>query len=132
MGKTSASGRLDPRAAACVAAKAAWDKQGSSPVVMEMRDLLGVTDYFVVVSGSSERHVRAIVEEVEQRLASVGFHPARREGERYARWVLLDYLDFVVHIFHDDERAYYDLERLWRDAPRVDWEDRAGEEPQGT
>jgi ribosome-associated protein len=81
---------------------------------------LVITDYFVICSGNTERQVRTIAEEVERRLAE-GFatKPYRREGERESRWVLLDYVDFVVHVFHREDREYYDLERLWSDAPVV-------------
>lgn len=86
-----------------------------------MSGVLGITDYFVIASGGSERHVRRIQEAIEERLREHGVKPARREGEKYGRWILLDYLDFVVHIFREEERSYYDLERLWRDVPPVEW-----------
>jgi ribosome-associated protein len=88
-----------------------------------VRELIVITDYFVIASGSTERQVKTIVDEVERVLREVHeVKPVRREGESDARWVLLDYVDFVVHVFADEEREYYDLERLWADAPRVDWE----------
>jgi ribosome-associated protein len=83
-----------------------------------------ITDYFIIASGSNDRQVRTIAEEVERRLAGDhGLKPFRREGEREGRWVLLDYVDFVVHVFLQEEREYYDLERLWSDAPAMRYEE---------
>jgi ribosome-associated protein len=88
-----------------------------------------ITDYFVICSGNTERQVRTIAEEVEKRLRDdFGAKPYRREGEREARWVLLDYVDFVVHVFHREERDYYDLERLWADAGIVPFDDGSRED----
>jgi ribosome-associated protein len=85
--------------------------------------LVVITDYFVICSGATERQVRTIVEEIERALRDLGRKPVRREGESERRWVLLDYVDLVVHVFTEQEREYYDLERLWGDAPRSAWED---------
>ena len=95
-------------------------------MILDVAPLLGITDYFVIASGNTERQVGTIVEEVETQLRGVGLKPYRREGERERRWVLLDYLDFVVHIFHREDRDFYELERLWKDAVRIDFE---SEEP---
>jgi len=84
-----------------------------------MRDLLVITDYFVIASGGSDRHVKTLAEEIERALKDLGQKPVRREGEQAGRWVLLDYVDFVAHVFTDEDRRYYDLERLWGDAPVV-------------
>lgn len=108
---------------AVAAARAAADKQGERIVVMDVRELIVITDYFVIASGGSERQVRTIVEEVEKALRGLGMKPVRREGEQEHRWVLLDYVDIVVHVFAPEEREFYDLERLWRDAPVLQWED---------
>lgn len=89
-----------------------------------MRDLIVITDYFVIASGTSNRQVRTIADEVERVLAERGSHAVRREGRSDGRWVLLDFGDLVVHVFVTEERAYYELERLWSDAPRVRWEQR--------
>jgi ribosome-associated protein len=89
-----------------------------------MREVFLLTDYFVICSGNTERQVGSIQEAVEERLARWGRKPAHREGEQYRRWVLLDYLDFVVHIFRREEREYYEIERLWKDAPPVDWREK--------
>ena len=105
-----------------VAARAADAKSGEETVILAMGDLLGVTDAFVVTNGRNSRQVRTIVDEVERqvKLAS-GRSPVRVEGKDDADWVLMDYGDFLVHVFMVEARAYYDLEHLWSDAPRVPW-----------
>jgi ribosome-associated protein len=114
----------DSRATAVVAAQAAAAKQAHEAVILDVRDLIVITDYFVIASGSTDRQVRTIVEEVEKSLRErLDTKPARREGEDGWQWVLLDYVDVVVHVFVEEQRDYYDLERLWRDAPRVEWEE---------
>jgi ribosome-associated protein len=90
--------------------------------VLEVRDLIVITDYFVIASGASDRQVRTITDEVERVLTEKGIKPVRREGQAGGRWVLLDFVDLVVHVFVEEERSYYELERLWKDAPRVAWE----------
>jgi ribosome-associated protein len=105
-----------------IAARAADSKQGESTVVLGMSETLGVTDAFVITSGHNTRQVRTIVDEVERLVkADGGPSPLRIEGRDDFGWVLMDYGDFVVHVFLDERRTYYDLERLWGDAPRVDW-----------
>jgi len=106
---------------AVAAARAAASKQGAGIAILDVHDLIVITDYFVIASGSSDRQVKTIVEEVEKALRAQGVRPVRREGETENRWVLLDYVDVVVHVFAEEEREYYDLERLWRDAPRPAW-----------
>ena len=109
-----------------VAARAASDKKATNPVVLDVGRVLAITDAFVIASAPNDRLVRTIVEEIEARIKSEdGSAPIRVEGLREAQWVLMDYGDFVVHVFHEEMRAYYDLERLWSDAPRFDWEDSA-------
>jgi ribosome-associated protein len=110
---------------ALAAARAAADKQGERIVVLDMRELIVITDYFVIASASSERQARTIVDEVEKALRDLGVKPLRREGESEGIWVLLDYVDVVVHVFRAEERDFYDLERLWGDAPTVEWESSA-------
>ena len=105
---------------ALAAARAASSKLATDIVILDVRPLIGITDYFVICSGRNERQVATIVEEIEEQLGADGVKAYRREGDRQARWVLLDYLDFVVHVFHTEEREYYELERLWRDADRID------------
>jgi ribosome-associated protein len=94
--------------------------------VLDVSEPLVISDYFVICSGSNERQVRAIAEEVERVCRMEGVRPLRREGEREARWILLDFVDFVVHVFLQSEREFYDLERLWRDAPVVARSDDVG------
>lgn len=117
------SGLVDSKEVAIGAARAASAKQGEDVVILDVRDLIVITDYFVIASGSSDRQVKTLFEEIEKALKELGVRPVRREGESDARWVLLDYVDVVVHVFADEDREYYDLERLWRDAPRVPWEE---------
>jgi len=113
----------DSREVAVFAARAAASKQGDRIVVLDVRDLIVITDYFVIATGGSDRQVRTIVEEVEKALRPQGTKPVRREGEDRGSWILLDFVDVVVHVFGVEERDYYDLERLWRDAPVVEWEE---------
>lgn len=105
------------------AARAAASKQAADIVILDVRDVIVITDYFVIATGGTERQVRTIVDAVEKVLRDRGERPIRREGEAEGRWVLLDYVDVVVHVFGQEERDFYDLERLWRDAPTVDWQE---------
>lgn len=107
------------------AAQAAADKLATDIVLIDVSDRLAITDVFVVVTGSNERQVDAIVESVEEKLLRRGRKPIRREGHRDGRWVLLDYGDIVVHVQHAEERAFYALERLWRDCPFIPFTDAA-------
>lgn len=106
------------------AAKAASEKQGEDTLVIEVGAILAITDAFVITSGTNTRQVKTIADEVERKVAEGGGpKPLRVEGLDDARWVLMDYGDFVVHVFLDEVRRYYDLERLWSDAPRLDWQE---------
>ena len=102
-----------------VAARAASDKLAENILAFDVSDQLVITDAFLLCSGNNERQVKAIVDEIEEKLREIGAKPIRREGERDGRWVLLDYNDIVVHVQHDEERAYYALERIWRDCPAI-------------
>ena len=105
------------------AARAADAKGGADVVVLDVGPVLAVCGYFVITSGSNTRQVRAIADEVEARVAQAGGpRPLRVEGRDDLRWVLLDYGDVVVHVFADETRHYYDLERLWADVERLDWQ----------
>jgi ribosome-associated protein len=104
---------------ATVAARAAADKLGEDVIVIDVSGQLVITDCFVIGSGANDRQVNAIVDEVEDKMREAGYKPARREGTREGRWVLLDYVDIVVHIQHRDERDFYALDRLWRDCPVI-------------
>ncbi len=113
------------RELATLAARAASDKKARDVVILDVRELLVITDYFVIASGNSDRQVRTIAEEIERELRPRGARPVRREGEKEGLWVVLDFVDLVVHVFLDEQRQYYGLERLWADAPSVPWEERA-------
>ena len=102
-----------------VAAEAAADKLGTDIVAFDVSEQLAITDVFLVITATNERQVGAIVDGVEEALRGLGEKPTRREGDREQRWVLLDYLDLVVHIQHADERRFYALERLWQDTPPI-------------
>jgi ribosome-associated protein len=102
-----------------IAAAAAADKLASDIIAYDVSEQLVITDAFLLCSASNDRQVRAIVDEIEEKLKRAGAKPARREGEREARWVLLDYIDIVIHVQHAEERVYYSLERLWKDCPII-------------
>lgn len=102
-----------------VAARAADEKLASDVVVLDVSEQLVITDCFVIASAPNERQVNAIVDNIEDKLREAGHKPVRREGTREGRWALLDYVDVVVHVQHNDERNYYALERLWKDCPVV-------------
>lgn len=118
---------------ATVAATAASNKLADDVVVIDVSAQLVITDCFVIASASNERQVNAIVDEVEEKMRLAGYKPARREGTREGRWTLLDYVDIVVHIQHQDERDFYALDRLWKDCPLVpiESEDSADESASG-
>jgi ribosome-associated protein len=107
----------EARETALLAAQAAADKLATDVAIVDVSERLAITDAFVLASAPNERQVQAIVDEVEERL--------RREGVAEARWVLLDFVDVVVHVQHAEERAYYALERLWKDCPTIPFVDRA-------
>jgi ribosome-associated protein len=105
-----------------VAAAAAGDKLGNDIVVLEVGDIISITDYFVIASGNNTRQVKTIVETIERELREQDdARPRAEEGRQEGSWVLLDYGDIVVHVFLEETREYYGLDRLWADAPRVDW-----------
>ena len=107
---------------AAMAALAADEKQGIDTVVLEVGAVLAITDFFVITSATNRRQVRTIAETVEERLKfDGGPAPVRVEGRSDLTWVLLDYGDIVVHVFLDETRRFYDIERLYRDVPVIDW-----------
>lgn len=118
---------------ALTAARAAADKKAQAVTVIDVTDQMAITDAFVVASAPSERQVGAIVDEVQRRLRALAepAKPTRREGERDSRWVLLDYVDVVVHIQHREEREFYALDRLWKDCPTVEVTDESGDRTTG-
>ncbi len=115
----------EARETALLAAQAAADKLATDVSIVDVSDRLAITDAFVLASAPNERQVQSIVDEVEERLRRHGVKPVRREGVAEARWVLLDFVDVVVHVQHAEERAYYALERLWKDCPTIPFVDRA-------
>jgi ribosome-associated protein len=114
------------RELALTAAQAAADKKAEDIVILDVADQLVLTDAFVLASAPNERQVLAIVDAIEERLAQLPekAKPVRREGERSGRWVLLDYIDIVVHVQHTEEREFYALDRLWKDCPTIEFVDR--------
>lgn len=115
---TEPSDELDERIV--IALQAAGDKKALDPVVLDLREIASFTDFFVLTSGTNERQVQAIADEVLERLKKTGNPAARVEGRKTAEWILLDYGDFIVHVFADKARKFYDLERLWRESKRVE------------
>ncbi len=112
----------DALAVATAAARAADEKQGRNILVLEVGKVLGIADLFVVLDAPNRRLVRTLVDEIEQAIRrATGRSPRRMEGLREQQWVLLDYGDVVVHVFLDEIRRFYEIERLYRDAPVVDW-----------
>ena len=101
------------------AARAAADKLATDLLAFDVSEQLAITDAFLLASGANDRQVKAIVDEIEDKLREIGSKPIRREGERDGRWVLIDYGEVVVHIQHEEERQFYALERLWRDCPAI-------------
>jgi ribosome-associated protein len=105
------------------AARAADEKLGTDTVVLEVGAVLAVTGWFVITSGANPRQVKAIAEHIEEQVAAIGGpRPRSVEGMQGREWVLLDYGDFVVHVFERSQREHYDLERLWKDVPVVPWQ----------
>lgn len=116
------SATTDAIEVARIAALAADEKLASDVMVLDVSEQLVITDCFVIASAPNERQVNAIVENVEDRLREAGHKPVRREGTREGRWALLDFVDVVIHVQHEDERNFYALERLWKDCPQVEVE----------
>jgi ribosome-associated protein len=115
----------EARETALLAAQAAADKLATDVSIVDVSERLAITDAFVLASAPNERQVQSIVDEVEERLRGHGIKPVRREGMAESRWVLLDFVDVVVHVQHAEERAYYALERLWKDCPTIPFVDAA-------
>jgi len=113
---------LDNIEKARLAVKASQDKKAQDPVILEIKDLTVIAEYFVVCSGESRTQVGAIANNVEEALAKEGIKRRSIEGTDYNNWVLIDYGDVIVHIFENETRNYYELEKLWLDAPRIDVE----------
>ncbi|PZF83836.1 ribosome silencing factor [Jiangella anatolica] len=105
---------------AVAAAEAASDKLADDIVAFDVSERMAITDVFLVCSASNDRQVRSVVDAVEEKLRGLGARPVSREGEREGRWVLLDYVEIVVHVQHAEERVFYALERLWKDCPTIE------------
>nr|WP_245190081.1 ribosome silencing factor [Leucobacter exalbidus] len=103
-----------------VAVRAADAKGATSPVALDVAENFGLADVFLVLSGSVERNVQAISDEIEDEMNAAGIRTVRREGRATGRWVLIDFGDIIVHVFHHEERDFYQLERLWQDCPVID------------
>ena len=105
-------------------ARAAIEKKAEDPVILDVRKLCSFTDFFVILSGRSTRHVQGLAETIEEELRSRRLSTTKAEGLNEGTWVLLDYNDIVVHIFYSETRKFYDIEGLWHDAPRVNLRDK--------
>jgi ribosome-associated protein len=103
-----------------IAAKAADDKKAHDLVALDISEIASFANYFLLCTGDSSRQMQAIADEVEEKLKAFGIRPSHVEGYQNAEWILLDYMDLVIHIFSKDARTYYDLERLWRDGKKLD------------
>ncbi|MDR2715968.1 MAG: ribosome silencing factor [Coriobacteriaceae bacterium] len=127
MTKDTNAQEMDARARALVAARAADEKKATDIMVQEVGELVSVTDYFVIATAANNRQVQAIIDEIEEKERTIaGVKPHHREGTRDGLWALLDYGDFVVHVFQPETRDYYRLEALWNDAPVIDLAKEAG------
>ena len=113
---------LNSQDLAILAAQVADEKKATETLVLAVGPVLAITEYFVITSASNRRLVRSVAEDIEDRLRQVaGRSPLRTEGVREQQWVLLDYGDIVVHVFSDETRSFYEIERLYRDSPVIDW-----------
>ncbi len=119
----TATVELDEYPALGRAAELALDRKGRDLQILDLRGISSATDHFLIVSGTSDLHVRAVAEHIIEELKKDQVRPDHVEGLRGGRWVLIDYIDFVVHVFHPDARAFYQLERLWGDAPVLELND---------
>jgi len=106
-----------------LAVKAALDKKAKNVLMLELKDLSIMSDYFVICSGESTTHVRSIVDNIEKEFRLKKIKPSGIEGHKLNQWVLMDYSDVIVHVFEEETRAFYELEKLWLDAPRIDIEE---------
>ncbi len=110
-----------------LAAGAALDKKALDPVVLDLREISSVDDFFVILTGTSDRHVQAVAQNGIETFDAAGILHLGEEGLREGRWVLMDFGEVVVHVFLKEVRDYYDIERLWIDAPRLDFDSQEGE-----
>ena len=115
---------LDSKKKAIKAAKIANSKKAKDTLILDLKNLSTITDYFVICSGESSTQVKTIAETIEENFSKSKIFPLGKEGVNFARWVLIDYGDIVIHIFDEETRAYYELEKLWLDAPRISIKER--------
>lgn len=113
--------RIDPERLVDLAAHAAWEVKAQNPVILDLKGISSIADHFLICSADSDRHVRAIADHIGECLEKAKVRLHHREGYSEARWILLDYHDLIIHIFNDETRRYYDLERLWGDAPQREY-----------
>ena len=113
-------GGLSAEEKAALMSRIATDRKAMDVVVLDMRDASSITDYFLICSGGSERQVRAIADAIDEQLEPSGIASLGVEGYHEGHWILMDYGDVIVHVFSEDTREYYDLERLWANAPKID------------
>lgn len=113
--------RIDPERLVDLAAHAAWEVKAQNPVILDLKGISSIADHFLICSADSDRHVRAIADHIGECLEKAKVRLHHREGYPEARWILLDYHDLIIHIFNDETRRYYDLERLWGDAPQREY-----------
>lgn len=115
-------GRIEPNRLVDLAAHAAWEVKARHLIIMDLREISSIADHFLVCSADSDRHVRAIADHIGECLEKMHIRLHHREGYHGARWILLDYHDLVIHIFDEETRRYYNLERLWADAPQREYQ----------
>jgi ribosome-associated protein len=118
--RSQAVSTVEPEDAVMIAAHAGSEKKATDLVLLDLRQVASFTEYFLICTGASTRQVQAISNAIEETLRKSGKRPLHIEGYSSAEWILLDYGDFIVHVFSPASRHFYDLERLWRDAPRVE------------
>lgn len=111
----------DSKTKSLLCLKAAIEKKALAPVLLEMKGITSVTDYFLICTGKSDRQVQAIARSIEETLEKIGIRPLGQEGAAHGKWILMDYNDVVVHIFLETTRSFYDLEGIWGDAPRIEF-----------
>lgn len=99
------------------------DKNGKDVKILDIGELSDLGDYFIIASGNSDRQVNAIADYIQDKASEMGIEPKNIEGLRTGRWVLLDYFDVIIHLFHEDEREFYNLEKIWKDAPQLEFEE---------
>jgi len=110
--------------------KAALEKKAFDLIILNIKEVSSFADYFIICSGNSNRQVQAIASSIEQNLKKKGIYPLGIEGFSEGKWILLDYDDIIIHVFYNPIRKFYELERLWADAPRIELEDESGEKPE--